>query len=206
MKKPLIITIIGIFSTLATLFVAALVVGFTIVVPTTEAINTQLAKDLAKIVAIPQFIPSPALSFDQTSYLWEMETREGEVTPVRFHHDTAFSKDQKEIKAVLELPQGGDPSIFVKVLPAVITDEKSLRSAQDPQKADLSPNPNAGYKQISIRIREETKQTTKITWEFEKSALSPQLQNLYAKLAVYPPTLLRFLYHLPKVTLEMLSG
>ena len=205
MKKPLII-FLAISSILIALFILLIIISFTTVRPTTDLINKSIAQGLSKLVRIPVGIPSPALSFDETVYLWEMETLDKEVTGVRLVHETGLSDFQDKINVVLELQENGDPSIFNKVLPAIIADPQSLNSALDPQKANLSANESVGYTGIELAIRESTGQTISIKWDFRKENLSPELPGLYSKLNIYPQPALRFLYELPNIILGLLSG
>jgi len=186
--------------------ITVIIISFTIIKPTTEAINKNIAQGLSKLGRIPVGIPSPALTFDETVYLWEMETLDKEVTGVRLIHQTGFAKSQTKITVVLELAENGDPSIFNKVLPAIIADEQSLNSARDPQKANLSENVNVGYTNIDLSLRESTGQTINIKWDFQKENLNPELPSLYSKLNIYPEPLLRFLYAFPSIILGILSG
>lgn len=204
MKKPLII-FSAIFIFLVFIIVGSIILGFTIVKPTVEQINQNIAQNLSKLVRIPKGIP-PAFGFDKTEYLWEMETIEKEVTAVKLTHLTGIPKNQDKITIILELPENGDPSIFNKVLPAVIADGQSLNSALDPQKANFSPNESVGYESLNLALRQSTGQTVKITWSFEKGKLGPELPNLYSKLSIYPEPILRFLYEIPNFTIGLLSG
>lgn len=206
MKKILVISIISFFVVVIILFITATIVSFTIIKPTTESINKSIAKGLSKTVRIPTGIPSPTLTFDETVYSWEMETLDKEVTGVRLIHQTGFAKSQTKITVVLELAENGDPSIFNKVLPAIIADPQSLNSARDPQKANLSANETVGYSNIELSLRQSTGQTIRITWNFPKEKINQNLPNLYSKLAIYPEPLLRFLYGLPSIILGALSG
>lgn len=205
MKKTTLI-LLTLFSIFAIGLVAIVIIAFTQIKPTTERINQKLSRKFARIVRIPQGIPPPVRGFDETSYFWEMETLEGEVTGVRFRYTPAFSKSQKNIEAILEMPEGGDASIFGKVLPAVITDKKALKSALDIEKADLSPDNNIGYSKLNLDIKSQTKQTVRVKWEFEKDNLSEDLKTEYQNLSVIPPKILAVLYALPHFVLALLSG
>ena len=155
--------------------------------------------------SLPQGI-GPSLDFDKTDYFWEMEMPEHEVVGVRLSHNTAFQKDQNIIYLTLEKEEKGDPSIFNKVLPAVIADPQSLAAAQDPPKANLGANTKYAYNNIKLATKPETNQTTKITWEFEKSKLPDDLKEQYQKLDSIPPSLLKFLYSLPHFIIALFSG
>ena len=206
MKKFAIIfaAIVAIF--LISAIAAGIVISFTVVKPTTKAINQKLVEHFAKIVRIPQGILPPNVGFDLTSYSWEMETIEKEVTGVKFSYNPAFVRNQNVILATLEMPEGGDVSIFNKVLGAVVSDKQSLNSALDIEKANLSANQDAGYSKINLSIKPETKQTIKITWEYDKSKLGNDLSQDYAKLAKYPPSLLGIFYGLPHLIIGLLGG
>ena len=206
MKKFAIIfaAIVAIF--LISAIAAGIVISFTVVKPTTKAINQKLVEHFAKIVRIPQGILPPNVGFDLTSYSWEMETIEKEVTGVKFSYNPVFVRSQNVILATLEMPEGGDVSIFNKVLPAVVADKQSVDSAINVEKANLSANQDAGYSKINLSVKPETKQTVKITWEYDKSKLGNDLSQDYAKLAKYPPSLLRIFYGLPHLIIGLLGG
>lgn len=206
MKKKIVILLCTLILASLIIITMAVVISFTTVKPTTEAINKKLVKKFAKIIYLPERIPSPNISFEETAYYWEMETPQNEVTAIRFKYNTAFSKNDDKIIAVLELPENGDPSIFNKVLPAVISDKQSLQSALDPAKANLSANVNANYSSIKLALKSETSQTVKISWEFEKENLELELQSEYAKIAKLHPSLLKILYGLPALTISLLGG
>lgn len=205
MKKLALIFVISSAFILLVLLITVIIVSFTVIKPTTDAINRKLAKKFAKIVRIPQGIPPPVYGIDTTSYFWEMETLEKEVTGVRFMYDPAFTGDKKQIEAVLEMPQNGDPSIFNKVLAAVVSDQQTVKSAQDIEKANLSANVDAGYGKIDLTLKPETKQVVRITWTFNKNNLEDDLANDYQKLAKYPRPVFSFLYGLPHLIIGLLS-
>jgi len=205
-KKIIIIFAAIVIILLISSIAVGIFVSFTIVKPTTEAINQKLAEHFAKIVRIPKGILPPNIGFDLTSYSWEMETVEKEVTGVKFSYNPAFVNNQNVILATLEMPEGGDVSIFNKVLGAVVSDKQSLNSALDIEKANLSANQDAGYSKINLSVKPETKQTVKITWEYDKSKLGNDLSQNYAKLAKYPPSLLRIFYGLPHLIIGLLGG
>lgn len=206
MKKIVIIFVLIVVVLLTSAIAAGIIVSFTVVKPTTESINQKLAELFAKIVRIPEGILPPNIGFDSTSYFWEMETIEKEVTGIKFTYNPAFSKDQTVILAILEMPERGDASIFNKVLPAVVADRQSLNSALDVEKANLSANQDAGYSKINLSVKPETKQTIKITWEYEKSTLGNDLRQDYTKLAKYPKSLLSIFYGLPHLIIGLLGG
>jgi hypothetical protein len=151
-------------------------------------------------------IAPPIRGFDEIIYFWEMETIEKEVTSVKFRYTPSFAKNQNIIEATLEMPEGSDPSLFNKVLPAIITDSQSLNSTSNIEKANLSGNEKAGYEKIKLAIKPETKQTILITWEFTKAKLPQDLKGEYSKLATYPLPILKILYGLPNLVFGLLSG
>ena len=148
MKKITLIVLISSALILVSLLIAAIVISFTVIKPTADSINQKLTKKFAKIVRIPEGIPPPVRGIDTTSYFWEMETLEKEVTGVRFMFDPAFASYKKEIVAILEMPEGSDASIFNKVLAAVVSDNQTVESARNIEKANLSANKEAGYAKI----------------------------------------------------------
>ncbi|MBI3443212.1 hypothetical protein HY008_00925 [Candidatus Woesebacteria bacterium] len=185
---------------------AAIVYGFSTVKPTTQAINLDLAQYFSKVIYIPKGIPPPIQGWSETIYFWEMETPQNEVSGIRLKHDTAFSKNQSTVRLTLEKEEKGDPSIFVKVLEAVIADKQSLDSARDPIKANLSANREVGYGSMRLSVIPATNQTTQVVWEFAKSDLPQDLQAKYKKLEAIPEPLLRFLYALPLFILSLFSA
>jgi len=179
-------------------------VSFTYIKPATEAINLKLAKKFAKVVRIPK-IPPQTTSFGETLYFWEMETTAAEVVGVNFRHSTGFSKSQDKIEAILELPPSGDASIFAKVLPAIVADSQSLSASQDIEKANFDANKEAGYLSIRLSVKPETKQTTRIIWNFDKNYFLEDISDEYAKLQRIPEPVLKNLYLFQKLIID-LSG
>lgn len=204
--KKLLLVIALLVILLTILLITTIVYSFQTVKSTTQEINADLAQNFSKIIYIPRGIPAPIQGYSETIYFWEMETPEKEVVGIRLKHDTAFSKNQKIIKLTLEREEKGDPSIFNKVLPAVITDKQSLDSARDLQKANLAANREAGYQNIKLSVLPETTQTIQIVWEFEKSSLPEELQAKYRKFESIPEPILKFLYALPHFILSLFSS
>lgn len=180
-------------------------VSFRTVRPTTLTMNKNLTQNFTKIVRIPENLP-PMLTFEETAYTWEMETLEKEITGVKFTYTTGFSKNENKITAVLEMAENGDPSLFNKVLPAVISDNQSLESALNPEKANLSANTNVGYTSLQLFINPTSGQTVKITWEFEKSTLGDNINKNYSRLAKYPTSVLKLLYGIPSLVVDLFKG
>ncbi len=206
MKKAIIIFV----SILILLFIGtittAIVISFKEIKPTIDSINSDLAKKFSQIVIIPDAIPGPARSLNETSYSWEMETPQKEVTAVRFSFTPAFFKNQNEITATLEAPENSDLSIFNKVMPAVVSDQQALTSAQDPLKANLSANSEIGYKELKIEANSKNNQTAKITWKFDKSTLASEILRKYQKINKYPDWLFKILYGVPQVVISLFKS
>lgn len=205
LKKPLLISLLVFVGLMLVAIVSLIIVSFAIVRPTVDDIAKIHAQKFAKIVRIPTVIRPQDKGFAETVYIWEMETNAGEVAPVRFRHDTGLVKSQDKIEAVLELPPGNDPSIFVKVLPAVISDRQALDSALDVEHANLNANPQIGYSQISLAVKPETNQTTRISWTFGRDFLTSGLEVEYGRLEKFPKPLLAFLYNFQKTTFELIA-
>lgn len=206
MKKTLIIGAATCVISVIALLITVVFISFSQIKPITESINRNLAQNFAKIVYIPKGITPPAFTFDETAYFWEMETPQNEVIGIHLKYQTGFTKNQESIEVTLEMPEKGDPSIFTKVLPAVITDKKSLTSAVDPQKADLSANEKAGYNNLKLIQTPTTSQTIKIIWNFPKTAFGEETAKLYQQLTKYPEFVLRLLYGIPNLTFSLLGA
>lgn len=206
MKRILLITIVTLFTAAVTAAIIIIYIAFRTVLPTTQQINKNLAKFMARIVYIPEGIPPPIFGFNSTNYFWEMETPAGEVTGIRFSYTPEFTKGENKITATLEMPELGDASIFTKVLPAVISDNQSLSAAQDPQKANLAANNQIGYDGIKLTLKPETNQTIKVVWKFDKNNLYRETLGYYTKLYQIPGPLLPILYQLPPVIIGLLGG
>ncbi len=205
-KKRALFVIALIFIILLAVFIRAIYLSFSVVRPTTEQINKKLTSlVLSKIIRIPEGIQRPSYEFERVRYFWEMETNAKEVTAVNFTYTPSYTRDEKEITATLEMPEKGDPSIFTKVLPAVISDDQSLKSAQDPDKANISANEQSGYTKLALEKDPKNNQTTKITWTFEKSKLPQEIMTLYTKIN-YPPKILKFLDSIPSFLINLARG
>lgn len=205
MKKYILISLAAIFVLLILFFVWVVQMSFTKIKPTTEVINQKLASEVfLKIIRIPEGIQRPSFDFEKTAYMWEMETSAGEVTSVIFSYTPAFDKNSKEITAVLEMPEDGDSSIFTKVLPAVIADEQSLKSALDPEKANFGASEQARFSKLALSIN-KNKQTTKIMWTIPKENLPQNIKEEYSKLS-YGAKTLKKLYSLPGFIIGIFKG
>lgn len=206
MKRTVIFALIVVAAILMALVAFSVYTGFKVVKPAIDDVNNNIARDLSKIVIIPQGIAPPMRDFNQTVYDWEMETPAKEVTAVRFSYTPSLTKSANKIMAILEMPQGGDPSIFNKVIEAIIVDEQSLAAARDPQKANLGASGKSGYNSIKLTVSPKSGQTTGITWEFEKKNLSKDLNSEYKKLGQYPDFTLKFLYGIRGFVIDLLRG
>lgn len=206
MKKKILMAIGIIAILLIVIFIYAFLISFKVVKQTTDDINLAFKEKFQRIVRVPEPVVPSLRSFNQTSYTWEMETREKEVTTVVFSHETDFANNQDKIKATLQMSQGADPSLFVKVLPAVVVDNQALYSANNLEDANLGPNQEIGYNKIELFTKDETStQITKIVWEFNKEVLTHGIEDLYDRLNKYPEPILKFLYSIQRSTLILLA-
>ena len=206
MKKFLLISTGIIVLLLFVTFFAALIISFKFVKQTTDLINGDLKNNFGVVVRIPKDARPTHRDFSTTIYSWDMETNQNEVTNVIFKHDTGFSLGQNKIRASLEMNQTGDPSLFDKVLPAVISDKQSLFSAQNRDKPKLDPNPDVGYKKIDVYAYEgNTQHVSKISWEFDRDFIGKSAMPLYDKLQSHEDWQIKALYSLQSFTLKVLS-
>ncbi len=203
MKKSLVI-FLGITTVIVLTFLFAVILSFKVVKQSTDKINLALKNNFQTIVRIPTPIPPETKSFDKTVYIWEMETTAGEIVKVRFTHDTAFSKATNNIVATLEMEPGGDPSVFDKVLPAVIADRQTIISIRDPNHINLSANQEQGYDKIEL-TKSNTDKVIKVVWFYNKDVFVNKNQNLYKKIYSYPQSVLKGLYILQRGILQIFS-
>ena len=181
--------------------------SFKVVKKTTDNINRDLNKKFQEIVRIPEIVSPSQKSFLSTTYVWEMVTPAKEVTAVRFIHETAFSKKQTKIIATLEMLPGSDPTLFNKVLPAVVSDTQALSSAQDLEHPNLGSNDKIGYEKIELtKVDSNSTQISKITWQFDRSYFTKNYPELYTKLDRFPEATLKCLYLVQKATILLLSA
>lgn len=204
MKKSLVIILVIIIIFIFTILFTV-IISFKVVKQTTDKINFALKDNFQTIVRIPAPIPPETKSFDQTRYIWEMETPAGEVVKVRFTHDTAFSKTSTQIIATLEMEPGGDPSIFEKVLPAVIADRQTIISITNPNKINLNASPQQGYDKIEF-TKSTTDKVIMVVWQYNKDVFVSKNQNLYSKIYSYPQKVLKGLYILQRGILQIFSA
>lgn len=203
MKRIIIIFFLLAIVTFAGLMFWVISIAFTKVKPTAVVISDKLAKQvISKVVRIPEGIQRPAYDFYETTYFWEMETLEKEVTGVRLKYTPSYNSEESEIIVALEMPQDGDPSLFSKVLPAVIADEKVLTAAQNPTKPELLPAPNTNYYDLELSADPKNKQTIAIKWKIKKEQLPEDLADEYKKLN-YSPRILKTLYDIPSIVVDI---
>lgn len=207
MKKVLVIILaLGIVS-LISLVVVAIILSFKVVRQNTDKINLSIKEQMQQIVRIPQPIPPETKSFNTTKYIWEMETNQGEITKVKFTHDTLFDKNSSEFNATLEMENNSDPSLFNKVLPSVIADEQAYFSTQHMQNPKLGNNEVIGYENISLYETETgSGQVSKISWKYPKDKITSPNQTLYQKIYTYPPSALKALYTLQRFIIRAFSS
>lgn len=205
MKKKIIIIASILFVSTIVVSAWAIYTSFSTVKPTTESINKNLRNTFGKIVRIPDVIP-PSLDFSQVVYLWEMETLDKEVIEVRFSYTPAYTSQDQEITAVLEMTEKGDPSIFDKVLPALVADDQSLITARDPQRANFGPSEKAGYSKLETAKDSRGDKTIKLSWIYQKEKLDENLKKDYRKIEQLPVSLLRILYAVPGFLVSLVSG
>lgn len=206
MKKVVILPILGAVILFIVLIAFSVYLAFAKVKPATDAINRDIQRDIARVVEVPKEVGLPSQDFEITTYNWQMETPAKEITPVSFSFTPAFSKNSNKIVATLSMPEGGDPSIFNKVLEGIIIDKQSQAAAKDPLKASLEASGGAVFSKVALAISQKSQQTIGITWEFEKKNLSTDLNNEYKKLNIYPEPVLKFLYSLRGFVIDLFKG
>src|SRR3989344_3824779 len=200
MKKIVLFTLGSIFLIFITIIIFAFILSFKVVKQNTDKINEGLKKEFAQIVRIPDVVGPNFKSLGKVSYKWDMITNENEVTPVEFIHDTAIARNQNKIIAMLQMPQNADPSIFHKVIPAVVSDTRTVLAIEDPEDANLGPNEQIGYNGVELNHSSSGK-VIEIVWEFNKEKLVKGSQVYYDKLYEYPEWLVKNLYTIQQSTL-----
>lgn len=203
MKRIAIFTIIFLIVAFAGFSFWAISLGFTKVKPTAISISDKLASNvISKFVRIPEGIQRPAYDYYETGYFWEMETLEKEVTGIKLKYTPSYSAQETDIVVNLEMPEGGDPSIFMKVLPAVIADQNLLMAAQNPLKPELKSFNNELISELEIRTDTKNNQTIAIGWVMKKDKLSQDIKEDYKKLD-YSPWILKTLYDIPSMVIDI---
>ena len=104
------------------------------------------------------------------------------------------------------MTEKGDPSIFDKVLPALVADEQSLNSARDVQKANFGPSEKALYSKLAIEKDSRGDKTIKISWFYDKDEASENFKEEYQKIAKYPKSVLQSLYGIPSFLIDLVKG
>ncbi len=193
------------FTGLFALIIFIIVFSFAYVKKTADTIIRLERDKFVEIVSIPNAVAPSNPSFESISYVWEMETPQGEVATVRVNQSTAFGHNVDKIILSVEREVGGDPSIFDKVLPAVVIDEQALKSAQNPKDQNLGPNEKYRYNNIKIEYS-NTQKPIKISWEFDKAKTGDNLLREYEKLNKIPPSLLKTSYTIYSTVILLLSG
>ena len=206
MKRIITFSLAGVFGVILITTIVAEVISFKIVKQATDAANKGLNDKFQTIVFIPGVIPPSYKGFYQTTYTWEMETPQKEVSKVVFTHDTGFSKSQNVIKATISMEENADPSVFNKVLPAVVGDVQALTSAQNQKEASLGANSSIGYNKLElVPVTGDPTKVTRISWEFEKDKLIGKDDIQYQKLYSLPEPLAKFLFSLQQFTIGIFS-
>ncbi|MCR4324513.1 MAG: hypothetical protein NUV69_02405 [Candidatus Curtissbacteria bacterium] len=199
-KALIIIALITIAGAVAVL--SSLVLSLFVIKPTTDQISQKLREQFQTIIIIPEEIPPPAKSFNETAYYWQMITPEGEIAGVIAKYENGFKKSDNSLKITLEKEENGDPSIFHKLLPHLIVDEKSKKAAEDPEKVQVKPEPQDTYKSVSVFVTPDSKKTARIVWEVDRPQ-TEELNNLYSRLNKYPEGFVKILFNLQKTTLDL---
>ncbi len=206
MKKFLLITGGAVILLLIITFITVLIISFKLVKQTTDNINADLKNKFGVIVRIPKDARPTYRGFTTTIYSWEMETNQNEVTTVIFKHDTGFLRAQNTIKATLQMDQAGDPSLFNKILPAIIADKQSLNSAQTQQSLNFDAKTDAGFKKLQVyAYKGNSQQISEVDWEFDRDTIGKDSMGLYNKLFKYPEWLIKALHTLQHTTLTLLA-
>lgn len=185
--------------------ILVIIASYSIVKPQTTQLNLDLGQKFSKIIAIPEKIHAPQFGYNQTIYRWEMETPQNEHVDIDLTYNPAFSKNEDTIVLTLDSPQGSDPSIYRKVLPALIVDTQSLSAAQDTAHANLNANKDIGYSKINLTL-DKAGQTTKISWEFKKANLGDKIQNDYNNIYKIPNALFKILFPIPNIIVDIFKG
>lgn len=161
---------------------------------------------MQELVKIPDIIPPETKSFYTTTYIWEMETNQGEITKVKFIHDTAFDKDTKDFYATLEMENNQDPSLFNKILPAVIADRQAINSIENLTKVD-SEDQEIRHEKIELfEIEGRKGQISKVNWQLDRQQIIFQNSQLYQKIHQYPTKVLKTLYGLQGFIITIFSS
>lgn len=207
MNKTFLIVLVSFVLLALAALILAIVLSFKVVRQTTDKINVSLISQLQPVVRVPTIIPPETRSFAKTIYVWEMETTQGEITKVRFSHDTLFDKNSPDFNATLEMEAGQDPSLFNKVLPAVIADKQVLVSLDKPEQINTGSNSDIGYEKLAVfEVEGRVGQIAKVSWVFPKSKIIDENSSLYQSIYNYPVPITRSLYSLQRFIIDIFSG
>ncbi len=207
MKKPFLVSIALVLFILVAIGIAAIILSFKVVRQTTDKINSSLKENFQTIVTIPTPVPPETKTFSQTKYVWEMETDAGEIIKVQFTHDTNFSKSSNQMDATLEMQPGSDPSLFYKVLPAVVTDQPTLASLADPYHPNLGQSPQNLYQSVEFTTAiNHADKVSKITWHLNRDYFINKNEANYRKIFSYPEPVTKTLYAIQRIIIEIFSG
>ena len=204
MKKIILLTLGAFFLIFIVVFIIAFIMSFKVVKKNTDSINASLKKEFARIVLIPDVVGPSFKSLETVSYKWDMVTNENEITPVEFTHDTAIARNQNKIIVILQMPEGADPSIFHKVIPAVVSDAQTVSGLEDLEDANLGPSEELGYNKVEL-YKSTSGKVIEIVWEFDKDKLTKDSKVYYNNLYQYPEWLVKILYTTQQSTLLFLK-
>lgn len=170
-----------------------------------ELIRSQRDK-LLTIVNVPNAVPPSNPTFDSITYTWEMETTQKEVATVNVLQTTGLNRSENKILVVLEKAPAGDPSVFDKVLPAVIADSEVLEAAFSREKLTSLESGQTGFNRVAIERDASGDKVIKITWEFDKEEFGTESRAIYDKLQSLPPAVVTTLYAVQSIVIAAFSG
>lgn len=183
-----------------------IILSFVYVKSTTDQI-VRLERDyIVKLIRIPNAVPPSNPLWNSISYVWEMETNQAEITKVRVNQSTGFSRYEDKIIVSVQREIGSDPSIFDKVIPAVINDQQTLNSAFTKNNKNFGKNDEFGYEKIEIAYNDTGEKVDKVTWEFDKSKLPANLNAQFSRLNRFPEGFVKTLYNIQKGVILLLSA
>lgn len=204
MKKAILLSAATFILIFTVILISAFILSFKVTKKNTDKINESLKKEFARIVRIPEVVGPNFKSLQTVSYKWDMVTNENEITPVEFIHDTAIARNQNKIIAILQMPQGADPSVFHKVIPAVVSDTRTVSALEGLEDSNLGPSEEIGYNEVKLNHSTSGK-VIEIVWEFDKDKLVKDSKDYYNKLYQYPEWLVKILYTTQQSTLLFLK-
>ncbi len=176
--------LIGIFST---------IISFRFVKPKTRIITNELNLQLKRLINIPDGL-NAGTSYNNNNFSWEMETPRKEIVKVNFNYDPAYPKYKDKITNSLEMEEGGDPTVFNKVLPAIIRDDNLLEVIKESANTKSCRKEGLAYSGISL-VCDNSGRVIKILWKIDKSSLKDRGVD-YSLLSPIPDFALERLYNL----------